>query len=158
MDKQILFRLGEQFFAVPITDTDKIIRMGKRTIVPDVSSYILGVQDVEGSVLPLINLANRFYQGDLEDEQTADIIVVNWKEEKIGLAVDEVTTVQTYDQEQWTEKEETNEQVDGVSTSYIRAFIQTKEGIMPILNVHALFSEEKAVEIRQLLEIEGVKS
>lgn len=157
MEKQILFRLDEQFFAIPISDTDKIVRIEKRTVVPDVSSYILGVQDVEGKILPLVNLADRFYQGDVEDLNEADVMVVHWKDEKVGLVVDEVTAVQTYEQEQWKEKAETNHKVDGVSTSYIKAFIQTADGIVPVLNVHALFSEEKAEEIRQLLEIEGVK-
>jgi chemotaxis signal transduction protein len=158
MEKQILFRLGEQFFAVPISDTDKIIRIENRTIVPDVSSYILGIQEVEGIILPLVDLANRFYQGNVEDFATSDVMVVNWKDKKIGLVVDEVTTVEEFDEEQRKEKNETKHVVDGVSTSYITAFVQSKNGIVPILNVHALFSSDQADEIRELLEIEGVQS
>lgn len=157
MDKQILFRLGDQFFSVPITDTDKIIRIEKCTVVPDVSPYIIGVQDVEGKIVPLINLAKRFYQKELEDTEQSDVIIVHWKDEKVGLVVDEVTAVKTFEQAQWTEKEETDEQIDGISSSYIRAFFQTDNGIIPIISSHALFSEEKAEEIRKLLEIEGVK-
>lgn len=157
MDKQILFRLGDQFFSIPITDTEKITRIEKYTVVPDVSPYIIGVQDVEGKVVPLINLANRFYQKDLEDFEQSDVIIAHWKDAKIGLVVDEVTAVKTFEQGQWSEKEETEEQFDGVSSSYIRAFFQTENGIIPILSSHALFSEEKAEEIRKLLEIEGVK-
>lgn len=157
MDKQLVFRVSKQHFAIPIEDTDKIIRMDERTIFPDVSSYILGVQDVEGTILPLVNLADRFYNEALEDEETADVIVVNWKDEKIGLVVDEVIAVQTIEQEKWTDTNDSNEKVDGVSTSYISFFIQTEDGIIPMLNVHALFNDEKAGEIRQLLKIEGVK-
>lgn len=157
MEKQILFRLGEQFFSIPISDTDKIIRIEKYAIVPDVSSYIIGVQEVEGKVIPLVDLSKRFYQKSLEDTKQADVIVVNWKEERIGLVVDEVTAVKTVEKQEVKEKREQDTDIEGLSVTYIQAFFQTNQGIIPILNVHTLFSEKKADEIRQLLEIEGVK-
>lgn len=158
MDKQLLFRIAEQPFAIPITDIDKIIRIEEPTVIPGVSSYILGVQDVEGTILPLINLADRFYHSSLEDEATADVVVVNWEEQRVGLAVDEVTAVQTIEAEQLTDKQEGTEVDKGLSTSYIGAFIQTDQTIIPVLNIHALFNDEKSGEIRQLLKIKGVRS
>ncbi|MCC5895745.1 MAG: purine-binding chemotaxis protein CheW [Alkalibacterium sp.] len=154
MAQHLLFKAGGQTFGFPISITDKIVALENHTPVPDVSSYIAGVQEIEGEVLAIIDLADRFYGTPAPLPEEADIILVNWKETKIGLLVDEVTAVQSFHTENLKESEE--EKIDGLSTSYITAFVQTKEGIVPILDSHCLFADEKGEELRRLVSIHKV--
>lgn len=158
MDKHILFRVGEQVFAIPISRTDRVVHIENLTIIPDVSSYIIGVQDVEGTIIPLIDLTERFYGQKIEDYKKSDTIIVHWKKEKIGLTVDEVLSVETYYENQISDKEQTTEKIDGISTSYITAFVQTEQGIVPILDPHLIFDVKQAEEIRALLDIENIQN
>lgn len=155
MEQHILFKAGGQTFAIPISQTDKIIALDNETRLPDVSSYIIGVQSIEGEVITLIDLADRFYQQPNPNPKDAEIILAYWKETKIGLLVDEVQSVQAYDTSEKIDKH--SEQVDGLATSYISAFIQAEHEIIPILDPHALFSEDKAEEMRNLVSINTVK-
>ncbi|WP_208560875.1 chemotaxis protein CheW [Marinilactibacillus kalidii] len=158
MNKHILFRVGEQVYAISIADTDRVVHVENYTIVPDVSSYVIGMQDIEGTIVPMIDLSERFFNQRLESYDQSDTVVVNWKEEKVGLTVNEVLSVESYSDEQISEKEQTTQKVDGASTSYISAFVQTKDGIVPILNPHALFSAAQAEEMQALLAINNIQN
>ncbi len=155
MAQHLLFKAGGQTFGFPISITDKIIALENHTAVPDVSSYIVGVQVIEGEVLAIIDLSERFYGVSASQPEEADIILVNWKDTKIGLLVDEVTVVQSYHTEDLIDSEE--EKIDGLSTSYITAFVQTRDGIVPILDSNCLFAEEKGEELRRLVSIHKVQ-
>ncbi|TVP89670.1 chemotaxis protein CheW [Alkalibacterium sp.] len=156
MAQHLLFKAGGQTFGLPISETDKIVALENHTAIPGVSSYIVGLQEVEGDVLAIIDLADRFYNLPESDYEEADIILVNWKETRIGLLVNEVTVVENYATEQLAEAVE--EKVDGLSLSYISAFVQTEEEIIPILDSHYLFAEEKGEELRKLVEIQTIKA
>lgn len=155
MAQHLLFNAGGQTFGLPISNTDKIIALENHTPVPDVSSYIVGVQEVEGDVLAIIDLADRFYGKATPYLEEADIVLVEWKDTKIGLLVDEVTVVQSYHTEDLIDSKE--EKIDGLSTSYITAFVQTKEGIVPILDSDCLFADAKGEELRRLVSIHKVQ-
>ena len=155
MEQHILFKAGEQTFALPITKTDRIIALENETRIPDVTSYIFGVQDIEGEVIVVIDLADRFYQIPNPEPKEAEIILVSWKDTKIGLLVDEVTTVEAIDTSNLIDKEEGK--VDGLSTSYITAFVQGKDEIIPIIDPHRLFKAEQAEEMRELVSIHTIK-
>ncbi|GEK88812.1 CheW-like domain-containing protein [Alkalibacterium putridalgicola] len=156
MEQHILFKAGKQTFALPITQTDRIIALENETRLPDVSSYIIGVQDIEGEVIVVVDLADRFYQMPNEQPEDAEIILAFWKDTKVGLLVDEVTTVHAYDTSDLIAKDAGK--IAGLSTSYITAFIQAEDEIIPILDPHSLFSEEKADEMRGLVSIHTVKA
>lgn len=156
MAQHLLFNAGGQIFGLPISETDKIVALENHTVIPDVSSYIVGLQEVEGEVLAIIDLADRFYNQPEENKGEADIILVNWKETRIGLLVNEVTVVEDFATDQFSEADE--EKVDGLSLSYISAFVQKEESIIPILDCHYLFTEEKGEELRKLVEIQTVKA
>ncbi|SFC39266.1 CheW-like domain-containing protein [Alkalibacterium subtropicum] len=155
MEQHILFKAGKQTFALPITQTDRIIALENETRVPDLSSYIIGVQDIEGEVIVIVDLADRFYALPNQNPADAEIILAFWKESKVGLLVDEVTTVQAYDTSDLMDKDAGK--ADGLSTSYITAFIQAQDEIIPILDPHSLFSADKAEEMRDLVSIHTIK-
>ncbi|WP_423189118.1 chemotaxis protein CheW [Alkalibacterium sp. f15] len=155
MAQHILFKAGNQTFAIPIDQTDKIIALENITRIPDVSSYIVGVQDIEGEVVAIIDLADRFYSQPNQNQEETEIILVNWKETQVGLLVDEVTTVQAYDTSDLIDKE--TEKVDGLATSYITAFVQVKDEIVPVLDPHSLFTGDQAEEMRKLVAIHTIK-
>lgn len=157
MNKHILFRVGEQIFAIPISSTDRVIHIENLTVVPDMSASVIGIQDVEGVITPLIDMAQRFYGIKIENLDRSDTIIVNWKGEKIGLAVNEVLSVETYYETQVSKDRKQLDKMDGLATSYISNFVQTDTGIIPILDTNLLFNAEQAEEIRALLEIDSIQ-
>lgn len=151
MEQQIVFRIAKQHFAVSILTTDRIIQLSDVTKMPDTSSYIMGVMNVEGTVLPIIDLPNRLYGQSLENKEEAQVLVVEWNEERIGLAVDEVLSVQSYDSAQVDEDPEKVSAIDH-SISPIQMFIKTEDGIVLGLDIERLITENGTMELQQLME------
>ena len=75
------------------------------------------------------------------------MIVVSWQEKKIGLAVDKVTTIRSFDNSDHEASEKRNQE----AASYVMAFIRTEEGIILQLDVNSIFSEYGEHELLSLM-------
>ncbi|EAI4358204.1 purine-binding chemotaxis protein CheW, partial [Campylobacter upsaliensis] len=54
------FVVGDEEYAIPILNIQEIIKPIEFTRVPSVPDYVLGVFNMRGNVMPLIDLAQRF--------------------------------------------------------------------------------------------------
>lgn len=147
MEKFVVFSSGGQSFAVPIEVTEKIIHVEGLTHIPDTSDYVLGAIDYDDGILPIIDLSERFFQRKTEVTADTKVIVINWQEKNIGLAVDKVTNIRSFE----SADREGSEQSDQEAASYIMAFIRTEEGIILQLDVNRIFSETGEYELVSLI-------
>ena len=84
-------KLGDEEYAIDVLKINTIIRSIEITIVPRMESYILGVMNLRGKVVPVIDLRVRFNLAKNDFDKATRIIVVNINNENIGFVVDEVT-------------------------------------------------------------------
>jgi purine-binding chemotaxis protein CheW len=92
-EQLVVFTLGSESFGLNISAVESIIKMQSITPIPHTSHYVLGVTNLRGTVLPVIDLRKRF---EMPGEQTTNdprIMVVLIKGEKVGLLVDSVSEV-----------------------------------------------------------------
>lgn len=147
MEKFIVFTSNQQNFAVPITDVEKIILMAQPTKIPDTSSYLLGAIPYDETLLPVIDLSERLFKQATTITATTKVIVAEWNQLKIGLAVEDVLSVSNFEEIQ---AEETIEDTQGAA-KYIRALFKTEAGIVLALDIDALFSTENETELIALI-------
>ncbi|MBQ3033712.1 MAG: chemotaxis protein CheW [Deferribacterales bacterium] len=86
-------KLGEEEYAIDVLKIQEIIRTVEITVVPRVESYILGVMNLRGKVIPVIDLRVRFSLDKCDFDKSTRIIVVRFEKQSIGFVVDEVTEV-----------------------------------------------------------------
>lgn len=86
-------KLGDEEYAIDVLKITEIIRTVEVTIVPRMESYILGVMNIRGKVVPVIDLRVRFNLDSCDFDKSTRIIVVSVDKENIGFVVDEVTQV-----------------------------------------------------------------
>lgn len=89
----VIFTLAGEFFGLPIDRVESIIKPQAITVVPHAHPYVVGVTNLRGTVLPVIDLRRRFQLPLGEQSEDQRIMVVLFNEEKIGLQVDSVTQV-----------------------------------------------------------------
>ncbi len=91
--KFLTFSMGSEEYGIEIRYVTEIIGIQKVTDLPDMPSYVKGVINLRGKVIPVIDVRLRF---DLEhrdyDERTC-IIVVTINDMAVGLIVDSVSEV-----------------------------------------------------------------
>lgn len=87
----VAFVVGSEEYAVPILSIQEIIKSLEYTRVPGVPNYVLGVFNMRGWVVPLINLRLKFglpYEKPTEDTR---YIVIRNQEERAGFVIDRLT-------------------------------------------------------------------
>jgi purine-binding chemotaxis protein CheW len=103
----VLFRIGREEYGLPIEQVSSIIRYEEPTPVPRAPEDVLGVINMRGMVVPVVDLKHRF-TGAVDEETPFDRIVVTESDVgSVGLAVDAATEVATFPVEEIREAPET---------------------------------------------------
>ena len=89
----IAFRVGDQEFCVEITSTREIRGWSQATKLPHSPDYIIGVINLRGTILPIMDLSARLGMGLSEPCERHVIIVVHVRDKTVGLLVDSVSDI-----------------------------------------------------------------
>lgn len=96
-DSQYLcFQLGTQYFACNILQVREILQYQRPTTIPQMPGFIHGVMNLRGSVLPVIDLAQRLGHGSGRVLRRSCIVIVETAastSQDLGLLVDAVHEV-----------------------------------------------------------------
>jgi len=91
----IAFRIGEQEFCVDIMSVREIRGWTPATPLPHAPSYVNGVINLRGAVLPIVDLAARLGFQRTNPTARSVIIVVRVDQQLFGLLVDAVSDILT---------------------------------------------------------------
>ena len=139
--KLIIFKLGREEYGMDILRIQEIKRMMGITRVPSTPSFIKGVINLRGSVLPVFDLRSRLGLAEGDLTEAARIIVVLVNEGIVGFIVDEVVEVTTIN----TGNVETATALsNGLSTEYISGIAKADNRLFIMLNPDAIVSNSQA--------------
>ncbi|BDY13598.1 chemotaxis protein CheW [Hydrogenimonas cancrithermarum] len=85
------FMVGDEEFAVPILSIQEIIKPIEYTRVPKTPEYVLGVFNLRGSVLPLIDLRMKFGLSRSKENEDTRYMVIKHNDEIAGFVIDRLT-------------------------------------------------------------------
>lgn len=84
----VIFSLAGEFYGINIHNVENIEKKTPITRVPHTRSYIVGIINLRGNVIPVIDLRLRFGFEAREDDEDIRILIVNVDEQQIGIIVD----------------------------------------------------------------------
>jgi purine-binding chemotaxis protein CheW len=91
----IAFRVGQEFYALPINDVREVRRFEPVTPVPESPAFMAGVLRLRGHVLTVMDLAKRLGKTSAAYSDKTRILIVRQSTTWMGLIVDEVQGVST---------------------------------------------------------------
>ncbi len=91
----VVFRLGSEEYGLAIERVQSIIRFEPTTPVPRAPEAVMGVINLRGQVIPVVDLARRFSNGSFVPTPTSRIVVTEGEAGTVGLAVDAASEVVT---------------------------------------------------------------
>ncbi len=146
----VTFNLGEEY-GVPISQVQEIVRVGGITMVPNSPSYMEGVINLRGRVLPVLNLRKRLGLSDKEMSSASRIVVTEIGNKVIGLLVDAVSHVIKIPPES---VEPAPEEILEIDTDYITGVGKLKDRMIILLDLEKLLRREK-IEVNEALHEKG---
>jgi purine-binding chemotaxis protein CheW len=93
IEQFLTFTIAGEFFGLQLLHVHEILKPVIITRIPNVANYILGVINLRGEIIPIIDLKKRFHQTDATILPVSRIIVVMLNEKRCGILVDEVKQV-----------------------------------------------------------------
>lgn len=129
-EQLVIFQLNDQQYALPIQETQEIIRMTSITRVPNTSHYVEGIINLRGSIVPVINLNKRFNLPVSEYSEDTRIIVVEHDGQQVGMIVDVVLEVGRF-----SESEIEPPSVAGDHVNYLKGVVKKDDQLWLLLNL-----------------------
>ena len=138
----VTFRLGDELFAADIFAVERVLRYTQPTPVPNVPSWIEGVIDYQGRVVPVINLRRRFELPDAPVPSDGRILVLTVEDEWVAATVDGVLDVSALDPSRIAPPPSL---FRGLAASYIRGVVRRNDRLVVFLDVPRLFSADERI-------------
>ena len=93
LTRLVTFRLDRQFYALPLENVERALRMVAIAPVPEAPPWVAGVINLHGRVVPVVDLHQRFGWPAREPTLNDRLLVIQTLGQKAALWVDEVTEV-----------------------------------------------------------------
>jgi purine-binding chemotaxis protein CheW len=139
----VVFSLGEEEYALPITQVHEIIRWTDPRSVASDEAWVRGVISLRGKIVPVYDLAARL--GLLaERPEHAKIVIVQTGTDMAGVIVDDVEEVLTVDVEQL-------DTVPAAGDPAIEAIAKIEQRLVVLLDPVGLFGNA-VIDADQLIE------
>jgi len=85
------FIIGEEEYAIPILNIQEIIKPITYTRVPRTPDYVLGMFNLRGNVIPLIDLRRKFHIAAQNENAETRYIVMKDEDNIAGFVIDKLT-------------------------------------------------------------------
>ena len=128
----VIFSLGTEEYALPITRVQEIIRYTEPRSVASQTPWVRGVINLRGKIVPVCDLAERLGL-TLERPEAAKIVIVETGVGTAGVIVDDVDEVLTVSPEQL-------EDVPTADAAYVDAVAKVGDRLAILLNPDGLFA------------------
>lgn len=126
---------GGQSFCIEITQIREIRRWAPVTLLPHSPAYVLGVINLRGAVIPILDLAAKLGFEAIEPTERHVIIIIAIEERIVGLLVESVSEILGVSSDMVRETPRTEEDE---STRAINGIIPTGDDMIKILSLEAL--------------------
>ena len=138
------FRLGEDLYAVDIMRIKEIIRPQKLATLPKAPSFVEGVLNLRGAVIPVIDLRKRFEMPERSIDLNRRLLIVTVAKHALGIVVDEVTEVVTVPV---ADIKPPPQIAHGAGAEYLVGVCLVKDSLVMLLNPDRLLTGREADQL-----------
>ncbi|NCO65968.1 MAG: chemotaxis protein CheW [Candidatus Aquicultor secundus] len=134
----VTFTLGDEEYGIAILKVQEIIGYPGFTKIPNMPSFVKGVINLRGSVVPVIDLRLKFAMQEREYDTYTVIAILEVKEKVIGVIVDAVSDVITLKED---EMQPTPDFSSGVKVEFISGMGRKGDTLIILLDIDRVLSE-----------------
>lgn len=136
----VTFKIAEEEFGVDILKVQEIIRMMPITRVPNSPSFVEGVINLRGKVIPVIDMRKRFGIDSCSHDNDTRIGVMDLQGQVVGFVVDAVREVLRINE---STVEPPPAVVSGIGSEYMRGVGKLDDRLLILLDLDKLLNENE---------------
>jgi purine-binding chemotaxis protein CheW len=147
LNQLISFLVGEEEYGLEILRVKEVIRLREITRLPRAPSFVKGIINLRGDVIPIIDLRDKFGLEHQEYTSMTRVIVVDVDGRLVGMVVDAASQVVRIPADQI---EPPPPIVGGLSAEYIKGVGKLDERLIILLNIDRILSTQEKVELERM--------
>jgi purine-binding chemotaxis protein CheW len=136
----VVFQLGAELYGVDIARVHEIIRLQSVTRVPGASSFVEGVINLRGKVIPVVDLRRRFGLTMADHTRASRIVVVEIGDQVVGIIVDGVSEVLRVPM---STLEPPSPVVAGIDSEYLHGIAKLPDRLVILLDLDRVLAREE---------------
>jgi purine-binding chemotaxis protein CheW len=142
----VVFQLGAELYGVDIARVHEIIRLQTITRVPRAPSFVEGVINLRGKVIPVVDLRRRFGLPLADHTRATRTVVVEIGDQVVGIIVDSVSEVLRVST---ATIEPPSPVVAGIDSEYLQGIAKLPERLVILLDLDRVLAREerRAIEV-----------
>lgn len=150
--KYLTFIIDEQSYCIEIKYVIEIIGVQPITQVPEIPSYVKGIINLRGKVIPVIDVRVRFCKEEREYDDKTCFIVVDVNGISVGIIVDCVEEVLNIPDENVANPPSFSK---NGSSRYVKGIGKIGDEVKLILDTQKLLSDDDVLDIEALAEADN---
>lgn len=135
--KLLTFEIDETVLGMDIKSVQEINKFRKITTTPKTPEYIEGMINLRGNIVTIINLGTRLSGRPVATKDENIVIVINLDGELLGLMIDQLDQVISYDSRQ-LDLSQTNFISNG--KNFYKGVLQMPDKLVRVLNIEKIIS------------------
>lgn len=136
----LVFTLGDEEYGIDILKVQEIRGYDQVTRIANTPSFIKGVTNLRGVIVPIIDLRIKFAQPDVEYNENTVVIVLNLEQRVVGIVVDGVSDVLSLTTDQIRPSPEF---AVTMSTEYLTGLGALGERMLILVDIEKLLNSEE---------------
>jgi len=138
------FRLGDEIYGVNVMQIREVLRHSEITPVPGAPGYVLGIINLRGNVVTVIDTRKRFGLAPGNIDEQARIVIVEVDTQVVGMLVDSVADVTYLKQSEI----ETTPNIGNEETSkFIQGVCNKDEELLILIELERMIDTSPVVDV-----------
>lgn len=143
----VTFRLDNETYGINVMQVQEVLRHTEIAPVPGAPNYVLGIINLRGNVVTVIDTRNRFGLPSTEITDNTRIVIIEADKHVVGILVDAVAEVVYLRQ---SEIETAPNVGNEESSKFIQGVCHKNEELLILVDLDKLLTDEEWAEMEEL--------
>jgi len=141
----VTYQLEDEFYGINVMQVQEVLRLMEIAPVPGAPSYVLGIINVRGNVVTVIDTRARFGLMTKQPDESSRIVIVEVSGHVIGMLVDSVAEVVYLRQSEI----DTAPNISDDSSRFIQGVCNREKYLLILVDVNKLLNDEEMSDITE---------
>jgi len=143
----VTFRLQDETYGINVMHVQEVLRITEIAPVPGAPDYILGIINLRGNVVTVIDTRLRFGLPDGEATDSSRIVIIESDKQVVGIMVDAVAEVVELKESQIDSAPNVGNEE---SSRYIQGIATMESGLLIVVDLQKLLTDEEWADVAKM--------
>lgn len=144
--QRVTFQLENETYGINVMQVQEILRYSEIAAVPGAPDYVLGIINLRGNVVTVIDTRSRFGLMPADITDNSRIVIIEADKQVIGILVDSVAEVVYLKK---SEMEPAPHVGTEESSQFIQGVTNRDDGLLILVDLNKLLSDDEWDEVKQ---------